>query len=394
MIYFVVAILLLILVIRYDINERERGRDLWYTIILIILILIAGLRWRLGADTTSYLYHFYHRTPSLRNFSFDEMTIGMNPFWVLLNSIVLSLGGKFYVVQLIHATLINYLLFRYFKKHTKYIFTCVFFYFIWRYFNMNMQEMKSSISVVLCLYGNDYLLEKKRIKGLSLYLIGCLFHFSTLLLLITPLLLFLRFNVKGYIIIALSLVFGYVIQQSFGDYLMYFDFDDQIESKAEIYLEGAGNSTVNYLRQGLTLIPPIVYAIISAMYLRKQKRCDYILRFEPFVVLGVICEVMTISIPIFYRYYHFYAIYFILFISSFLIIHFKKCTKLSLSTRILHIAIWFFPLFLSISTYFIKSNNYKMYYPYSSVFNRKVSKEREDRFNVKLLRPAPDYNEY
>lgn len=394
MIYFVVVFLMLILIFRYDINERERGRDQCYCIILIIMILIAGLRWRLGADTTTYLYNFYHRTPTLHNFRFDEMTIGMNPFWSFFNSIILTIGGKFYVVQLLHATFINYLIFRYFKKHTKYIFTCAFFYFIWRYFNMNMQEMKASISVVLCLYGNDYFLEKKWIKGYGLFLLGCLFHFSTLLLIITPLFFFLRFNAKGYLILALSFFMGFMIQSSFGDYLLFLDFDDRIEAKAETYMEGAENSTVDLFRMSLTLIPPIIYTIISAIYLRKQKENETVLKFEPFVVLSVIFNLISISIPIFYRYFHFYAIYAILFISTFTIKYFKRETNLPLSTNILHTAILFFPLLLSISTYFIKSNNYKMYYPYSSIFNRKVDKEREDRFNVKLIRPVPDYNEY
>ena len=60
MIYFVVLLLLLILTVRYDINGKTEYRDQWYNAVLVILILIAGLRFRLGVDTVNYIYMFYH----------------------------------------------------------------------------------------------------------------------------------------------------------------------------------------------------------------------------------------------------------------------------------------------------------------------------------------------
>lgn len=394
MIYFIVLILLLFLSFRYDINGKTEGREQCYLAMLIIFILIAGLRWRLGADTTSYIRTFYHLTPLLKDYELDEMTLGMNPLWVLLNSVVKTLGGRFYVVQLIEAFVVNFLIFKYFKKHTQYIFTCVFFYFIWRYFNMNMQEMKASISVVLCLYGNDYILEKKWVKGYILYLIGCLFHFSTLLILLTPLFFFLRFNRKGLVLIAIAFIFGYMVQSSFDDYLMLFEFDDRIGDKAEGYLERANEKENSLLVLLVYTLPPPIYAFLCALYLKKMKLDYYLLRFECFVVIGVICYLISINISIFYRYAHFYTTYLILFYSSCFVDLFKKKLRNTFSVATLSLAILFSPLCMSFAFYFIKGDKYVMYYPYNSIFNRKVNKEREVRFNVKLNRPAPNYNEY
>ena len=51
MIYLIVIILLLLLSFRYDINGKTEGREQCYLAMLVIFILIAGLRWRLGVDT-------------------------------------------------------------------------------------------------------------------------------------------------------------------------------------------------------------------------------------------------------------------------------------------------------------------------------------------------------
>ena len=124
MIYLFILILLLCLTLRYDINGKTKYRSQWYIIMLVIFILVAGLRWRLMVDTPNYIERFYHRTPLLKDYSFD---IGKAPFYTLINSIVLTLGGRFYVVQLIEASFVNILVFKYFKRHSKYIFTCLFF---------------------------------------------------------------------------------------------------------------------------------------------------------------------------------------------------------------------------------------------------------------------------
>lgn len=114
MIYLAVFILLLFLSFHYDICGAKGGRDAWYSVILIVFILIAGLRWRLGVDTPNYLDEFYYETPRLDLLSIEDLKL-TKPLWILLNSIVLTFFGRFYVVQLIHATFIN-TFYLYFKK--------------------------------------------------------------------------------------------------------------------------------------------------------------------------------------------------------------------------------------------------------------------------------------
>lgn len=58
MIYLIVFIYLLYLSVRYDILGREDYRWTHYRIAVTLLILVAGLRWRVGSDTVSYASDF------------------------------------------------------------------------------------------------------------------------------------------------------------------------------------------------------------------------------------------------------------------------------------------------------------------------------------------------
>ena len=88
MIYIFIAILLLFFSFRYDICGKSKGRDLLYYMVMVILIMTAGLRYRLGIDTPNYISHFYHDIPSLGNLTYDDIGIGAKPLWVLLNSLM------------------------------------------------------------------------------------------------------------------------------------------------------------------------------------------------------------------------------------------------------------------------------------------------------------------
>ena len=127
MIYLVVTILLLFLSFHYDYNEKTKNKDFWYLVCLVTFILIVGLRWRLGVDTPNYIDRFYHEYPTLDKLSWDDFSIGKDPFFVIINSLVKTAGGRFYVVQLIQSTFVNVLIFVYIRRHSSFIFTSLFF---------------------------------------------------------------------------------------------------------------------------------------------------------------------------------------------------------------------------------------------------------------------------
>lgn len=393
MIYILIIVLLLFMSFRYDVCGKRRGRDQWYIFFLVVFVLIAGLRWRLGVDTPYYIQNFYYSTPKLDHLSITDIQI-TKPLWILLNSFVLTYIGKFYVVQLIHAAFINILFFKYIRRHSDYIFTCLFFYFIFMYTNQNMEEMKASMSVAICLYANDYIMEKKWIRAYLLYIFASLFHVSAYLLFITPLFLLLRFNKWGLIALALSFFMGYWLQMSIGDYVTIFDMaDESIDNRINVYLDNE-----RYLDQKgnifyfiVRIIPVLLYALVSLKFLKSRNGNHKLLQLEPFLFIGLVFLMMQMSMQIFYRLVHFYSIYFVLFFSETFIFLIREKSRGQRGFAYVKSFVLFLPFILS--TLYGYRDKYVRYYPYSSVIERSVDRDREIHYS-NCYRPSPNKYQY
>jgi len=392
MIYLIVIILLLLLSFRYDINGKTRGRELSYVFVLIIFVMLAGLRWRIGVDTPNYLNRFYYVYPTLDKFSLADYPIGKDPFYVLMNSFVKTLGFRFYVVQIIHAAFVNILIFKYFKKHTKYVFTCAFFYFITAYSSYCTEIMRGSMSIVICLYAYDYFLEKKWFKGYLLLLLALMFHVQTIIIFVTPFLLFLRFNKFGVFALLVALFAGYFIQITLGDYIELFEMAEDVGAKAEKYAtsDKYGGQEHNWKFFMVRQVSLYAYAFLSLIIVKtningaKQHLC----RFEPFLMLGAVFLMMRFSIEIFYRFVEYYNIYFVLFWSELFV---SQASRMDFRKPLSYVRtfVLFFPFFLGV----IYRNSDARVIPYSSVIERSISKERETIMMVKK-RPVANRNLY
>ena len=285
MVYFAVVTLLLCLSIRFDINGKTEYRDQWYLGMLILFILIAGLRWRVGIDTTRYLYSFYHTRPTLSEFSFEEYPIGRDPLWVLLNSIVKSLDGRFFFLQIVHASIVNILIFKYIKRHSKYIFTCLFFYAITCYFVYNMEIMRGSLSIVICLYANDYFINRQWIKGYVLLFVALLFHAQTIVMFLMPFLLFMRLNKVGLFVLVVAYVVGVISQVLIGDYLELLIDNEAIQDKASDYVDPEHYGSEFELSSILlNFLPTLLYVLGSLWFVKKRGLNTHLIKLEPLVL--------------------------------------------------------------------------------------------------------------
>lgn len=378
MIYFIVLFLLLILTIRYDINGKTEYRDQWYNAVLVILILIAGLRFRLGEDTINYLYMFYYDFPVLLDLDIDTiLSSGQPPLWILLNSIVKTLGGRFFVVQLIEAAILNVLMLKYFKKHSPYPFACTALYFFWRYQWYSMVVMKAAIALSVILYANDFFLEKKYLKGFLLVLIATGFHQSSILLVIIPFMTFLRFNLFGIILLVCSFFAGAILQSQLGDIFAMFEAAEGMSDKLDDYLNDdkymGQIHNLNYFI--VNIFPLIVYPILSIVYLKRNCKGSQVLRLEPFLMIALMFQMMQFNINIMYRYIYVFTPYYIIFIIHFFIEFSKNSLLLKKSLAFARNFIIILPLLVSIA--FVWPMTHVDFYPYSSVFERSIDKDRE-----------------
>ncbi len=381
MIYMIIAFVLLLLSYHYDFCDNGKNKKKWYVGILIVLILLSGLRYRLGVDTTRYCYRFYHSVPYLWQLKWEDFAFGRDPLYMLFNSLVLSLGGKFYVVQLIHAAFVNGLLFKYIQKHSSYIFTCVFFYFIWKFFAYNMEEMRASISVVICLFANDYILEKKWIKGIFLYIIGCFFHASTVIvIMMIPLLFFFKMNIKGLVLLLGAYIVGGILMAIIEDHIAMLEFSETMSNKAEGYFsrDDLTEQLGNVFYFIVNIVPFLLYSTVSLLYVKHRKKDIQLLKLEPLLMIALLFLIIQMQIYIFYRFVNFYAIYIILFSSYFLVNIAKNNRRLDQGVSYFRsLAVSTILIFAIIYPYFREVSYGRRFYPYSSVIEKSINRERE-----------------
>lgn len=385
-IYLIVLILLLYLSVRYDIYEYTSGKELWFNTMLIIFILIAGLRWRVGIDTTRYLYTFYYLRPKLEDFSFADYPIGTDPLWGLLNSAVKSFFGRFYVVQLLHAAFVNILIFKYIKRHSKYVFICLFFYAFTEYLNFNMEVMRASMSIVVCLYANDYFQERRWINGFGLLFVALLFHAQTILLFTMPFLLFMRFNKVGIIMLFVGFLMGIMVEYLIGDYFVYLIDNEAIQEKALGYIESEHyGGEFGWMPIFTNFIPNMLYALGALWFIKRNDPDNYILRFEPFVMFYCLFMMIKMNFRIAYRYVDYYQIYMIFLYSETFILLVKKFWYRSKYTIAILV---FVPMLIMRVNYYSKDKVYPRFFPYTSVLDRETDRERETLFVLSGVRAA------
>lgn len=382
MIYLIITLLLFGLSVHFDIHGAYKNKELWCRIILISFICLAGLRYRIGIDTVAFVYGFFHETPKLSDV-FTTLNLTEYPLWRLLNSIVYSFGGKFFIIQFIESAFVNVLVFKYIKRHCRYIFTCLFLYFIWLYPGYNFEEMKQSFAVVLCLFANDYIIDRRYLKGIFLFFIAILFHFAAIIVVIFSLFAFFRFDWKGVLFILSAFVIGSIIQYNFEDYLIIFGFDDFIQSKAEDYFESDRFFAItgkNFKFFILNLLPTFISSLAILSLKKKNNSCE-LMRLEPYFVLCLFFMILSMRIAIIYRYVNFYAIYVILFVSQCFVEAFHSGRKTE-KVRNTILSVLF--VLVILSGYFgIKGENdrYHKFYPYHSIIDKQTDKMRERVFS-------------
>ncbi len=394
LVYFGITILLILLAIRYDFNGQTIGRNFCYSAVLVILVLVAGLRWRLGVDTMEYISRFYYVYPTFDKLSASDFGLGSDPFYMLINVFVKSLGGRFYMVQIIEAAIVNVLVFKYIKKHTPFIFSCVLFFFFISYINYTMEVMRGSISIAICLFGNDYILEKKRLKGYGLYLIALMFHFQTIVLFILPMFFFIRFNKLGIALLVFAFLAGTGLQEILGQYAALIeeggeDIGDKVSHYASSGRWGVSHGNMNYYF-GLILVK-IIYPIFSLLYIKKYSDNEALKRLEPFIMFGLGFVLVQMSFPIAFRYVYYYEVYFAIIHSYVLVSIIKNNTILEWKLVYLKAFIFFFPVLL-----YYGYNKYRThkYHPYTTIIEKSVNKQRENVYMQRSTYLAPNKNQY
>lgn len=396
MIYFVFLLYILFLVIVYDIKGRTKKKQLHFRLALLFLILIGGLRYRLGTDTVMYMDSFEYY-PRLSNLTYsDFLYFRYQPLWIVLNCIGRSLGNFVYV-QLITAGLHIGIMGHALKKICpSMIFSSLFFYYLFDFTRLNMEVMREALAIALFLLFILAINEKRIWKALFCITIATGFHIFALPIYLIYWLyykFFARTKVLNFILLASILILCVTNKSFMADGILnYLSIENGGYSEAIVSYansEKYGGRDYNLIGILYNLIRPC--ALIALLLVFRKECKKYILIDEKLFVsaiwLASIFLLCKFSMPIMERPYNYVCIFTCILYSIFyaeILSKTKTAYRLPLQMGLLIISVT-----ISLHNYFgadrlVETEHfYSRYYPYSSVFDKTIDNHREHIFGYR-----------
>ncbi len=396
MIYLIIFLLFIFLSYYYDYRGKTKNKQLWYILSLLLLILLAGLRYRLGVDSIRYESSFAS-TPDLFDLTLSyiknsRFAVG----YILLTSLCRTISSDFIVMQLFHAVIVNSLIFNFFKHNTRNVFFAITVYFVFLYLNFMCEVMRESLAVAVFLVSWKYFVRKSWIRYYICCLISFSFHVSAIITFILPILYLptIRnlFVIRKRTIFVLCAIFIIVsaIQMTFFNIMQGLITIDSVTERMETY----SNTDLSSNRLNINgiisvVIRFIIYPILLKHYTRKGRPAvgnDSEKMVEFMVSICMIMAVLCIPIAIFYRYNNYFFPFEIIFVSSCafksikpkLTIH-RAYKKLSFSIWLLFFLPWFGLQIYDLNARVGKSNlrEWMRYIPYSTKIVPQKDNNRE-----------------
>lgn len=309
---YIVAIVLFVLAYNYDFQENTKGKHASYWLVCLLLICIAGFRYRLGIDTLSYQATFEDNFPSLNQF-WDVWRAGQLPYefgYSLFTSIFKTLFDNWFVLQFAIALCTNLSFFCFFKKNTIYPFTAVFFYFCIYYFDSNFETLRQAMSMSIFLFAFEYLKERRYVPYYTLCIVALLFHNIAVVFFFIPLMRF-KFSYKLVAVVTLCCLFlSSIVISFFGWILDIFQTygTDLMADKANTYITGdvwgvneqriSARSYKYYIFYLLLYIFPI---LCLSFVVEKTGITDKKNYYSPFILIWSIAISMRSVLPVMYR---------------------------------------------------------------------------------------------
>lgn len=377
MIYITMFTLLSILSVSYDFNSKRRFSNKWYNFVLLLFILVAGLRYKVGGDTLVY-YHYYENLLSWSEIEFSDLFKGRYSFlWNVLATTSKSISDNFVVLQLIQAGFVNATIFWFIKKHTKYRFTSLLLYFLFAYLYFNMEIMRESIAISFFLISYQFFQKERWALYFMIAFVAFLFHFSAFIIFVFPLLKVFKFNLKNiFFVTLLTIIFLYVFINTPGliNILLY---TEVVEMKYEIYSELSQNVNGK-------IVSIITYLIVPFYLLRIYIKTNHDgTKFKDLYLSFFMIVTIYLVYSGFGRFLNYMTPYMIIVYAELLnsIYNQKKYNEVK---RLVVIGLIVFTLLPKVSYYSQDTSEYypdtikfNLWYPYSSIFTEEEYVFRE-----------------
>lgn len=341
----------------YDFSNFTRGKKCCWILILIYLIFLIGFRYKVGGDTLTYM-SWFHLASDLNSWQLIDIKSPFEPGFTLLVAIAKSINpNDFYILQLIHATIFNLMLFYFISANTKYRFSALLFSFLIYYIYFSTEILRESISVFIFTLNINSFINQKWLKYYSGIILCMFFHFSASFLLLLPLFRNIKFNKSFLSILFIVILFGIGLKQI----LPLLNNIPGIGSRIESYNK---NDFAGYLWAALRFLQYSVVPFLALFF--SHKSLHKIPKYEFAYLILILLGFGVIFNPVIFSRF---ANYFIpLYSLSLAELICSSIRNLNINHKLIGLTLSFLSFF-SYGSYYMHLNFYERWLPYSSIFN-------------------------
>lgn len=387
MIYICIVVSLIFCIVKYDIYSSSQYKNTVFKVVFFVLWFLAAFRYRIGNDTADYMYEYTHSL-AISDCSWEDIlgNINRRPGWNILIGVCKQIGSDYVIFQLFHSTFINYSIYHFIKRYSKMIYVSAFIYFVLFYVNLCFDAMREALAVAVFLWSINSFTKNKWVKYYFIACIASLFHISSIIIFILPLVKILK-PTKTLLICSFVIFCVLLSLYPFiNEYLLYLQIWGNVGdfgSKATNYL-----SNENYQFSGtiLSIIKALISGVLVSLFfvyyycMRRNDSYDWIIQIN---LVYILLNILNVGAPLFYRFQSYLCIIYVILISNccYYLLYEKKLCLLTrqFSIFVVLICISYYP----IKRYFMpfppkpEILNYRLYSPYSTVFFKDVDMVRE-----------------
>lgn len=183
-----------------------------YYITIIVLILLAGLRFQSGLDYSAYINIFKNANSIFNIFKISKIEPGFNFLAWLNNFIFKTPFTLFFFIALVSIIIKT----NFIKKYTPYIFIAFFYYYSFIFHNSEMGQISNSLAIAILLLSIKYIRKRNFKKFLLIVLIATSIHYSAIVFMMAYLVNYIKLNKKTLLILfIISLIIGMFNLNSF-----------------------------------------------------------------------------------------------------------------------------------------------------------------------------------
>lgn len=200
----------------YTLERYTRKDRLWYLAMAVVMVLFVGLRTKCN-DTGAYR-HAYELMPTVGSVfdAVDDWSIGANPGFNLVNSILKHLGASTQTFLMFYAIVTVSIYLWFLRKYSNNLWLTLFLFITMGVYTFTLAAIKQCVAVAFCLLATDCALRKKWVPFVLWIAVATMFHPYSLMYLAIPLLTFCPWTKWTYLTLLIFALAGVLLQSLLG----------------------------------------------------------------------------------------------------------------------------------------------------------------------------------